>query len=61
MSESCFLRCVTTFNSRPLTEEEVIYIFSLVIEHNVEVGVSAKKDKIISVIFRSAELHAALA
>jgi len=26
MSESCFLRCVTAFNSRTLTEEEAICI-----------------------------------
>jgi len=36
MSESCFLRCVTTFNSRELTEEEVkISVLSLVIHLNI--------------------------
>lgn len=46
MSESCFLRCVTTFNSRALTEDEVrISVFSLVIQHNVEVDVSGNKEQ----------------
>jgi hypothetical protein len=46
MSESCFLRCVTAFNSRALTDEEVkISVFSFVIQHNVEVEVSGNKEQ----------------
>ena len=46
MSESCFLRCVTAFNNRALTEEEVkISVHSLVIQHNVEFEVPGNKEQ----------------
>lgn len=46
MSESCFLRCVTAFNSRALTEEEVkISLLSLVIQYNVQVEVQGNKEQ----------------